>query len=141
MKPLVVIPCGAAKREYPCQAHEMYVGNYFKACLRWALRVTTPERVLILSAKYGLLPVDKVIAPYDVTFDDADCISKAEVRQQATAMGLLSESSVQVAAGKRYVDVTLAVWPHAVNVVDGRGRMGSQIKWLMNETKRLEAAQ
>jgi len=103
--------------------------------------VTTPERVLILSAKYGLLPVDKVIAPYDVTFDDADCISKAEVRQQATAMGLLSESSVQVAAGKRYVDVTLAVWPHAVNVVDGRGRMGSQIKWLMNETKRLEAAQ
>jgi hypothetical protein len=136
MNPLVIIPCGAAKRDYPCEAHEMYVGTYFRACLRWALSVTRPDRVLILSAKYGLLPLQQVIDPYDVTFGRDNSVTKDDVRRQATAMGLRAETDVLVAAGKRYVEVVKAVWPTAVNVVDGKGGMGHQISWLKREAAR-----
>ncbi len=133
MSALVIIPCGAAKRDYACQAHEMYVGTYFKACLRWALSATTPDRVLILSAKYGLLPLQQQIEPYDVTFGRDSSVTVDEVRRQATAMGLRAETKVLVAAGKRYVAMVQAVWPTARNVLDGKGGMGHQISWLTKE--------
>ena len=91
---------------------------------------------MILSAKYGLLPVQQVIAPYDVTFGRDNSVTVDDVRRQAIAMGLRAETDVLVAAGKRYVSVVKAVWPTAVNVVDGKGGMGHQISWLKREAAR-----
>lgn len=130
MRPLVIIPCGAAKRDTPSPAGDLYVGSYFKACKNYALSVTDPSRVLILSAKHGLTPMDKVLAPYDTTFGKPGCVTQAQVRQQAEAMGLLNEPSVYIAAGKRYSDMLRPIWPHAINVVAGLPGMGYQIQRL-----------
>lgn len=130
MKPLVIIPCGAAKRDTPQPAGDLYVGSYFKACKNYALSVTDPSRVLILSAKHGLVPLPKVLAPYDTTFGQPGCITQPQIAQQARDMGLLNEPSVYIAAGKRYAAMVRPIWPHAINVLEGTTGMGYQIQRL-----------
>jgi len=44
----------------------MYTSPLFKAGLRSA-RALKPDLILILSAKYGVLPLERHIAPYDLT--------------------------------------------------------------------------
>jgi hypothetical protein len=57
------------KQSYPCKAYEMYAPSslfskqyeYAKSCC---------DKVFIMSAKYGLLDVDSLIEPYDITLND-----------------------------------------------------------------------
>ena len=60
----VFISCGKKKREGMCRAIEMYIGNYFKAEANAAKALG--GKTWILSAKYGLLSPNDVIAPYDL---------------------------------------------------------------------------
>ena len=62
---IVVIGCGAAKRETPCPAADLYTGSLFKMAKRLALNIGCDW--YILSAKYGLLAPRKIIAPYEST--------------------------------------------------------------------------
>lgn len=66
--PWVVVGCGALKRPEPAPAIDLYVSNFARAAAAWALSVTTRDRVLVLSAKHGLVDADTVLAPYDVSF-------------------------------------------------------------------------
>lgn len=60
-----LVSCGKQKRNTPCCAKDMYTGTYFLLSRRY---VTTRTLVWgILSAKYGLLNPDDLIAPYDLT--------------------------------------------------------------------------
>ncbi len=67
----------------PAPAGELYVGGYHVACRRAAAVLTTPDRILILSALYGLLPLDRVIAPYDLRMGRPGSISPEALRRQA----------------------------------------------------------
>lgn len=63
-----LVACSAKKRTNACPARMMYQGNLFRAsslyvarfCARWA----------ILSAKYGLVLPDEIIAPYNRMLGD-----------------------------------------------------------------------
>ena len=66
--PWVVIGCGKAKRPTPAPAAELYTSTYITCAVRWARSVTTENRLLILSAKHGLIPGTQIIAPYDTSF-------------------------------------------------------------------------
>ena len=57
-------PCGSRKLDRPAPAGEMYVGSYDRACARAA--AARGGRVLIISAKHGLLDPATVIEPYDL---------------------------------------------------------------------------
>lgn len=60
---IAIIACGKAKIKGKHQAKDLYVGNFFKQCLKVAS--TKYDAYYIVSAKYGLLkPVD-VIEDYD----------------------------------------------------------------------------
>jgi hypothetical protein len=75
---LVVVNCTAAKADEPRPAGELYLGaSYlFARGAADALAARTPgARVVILSALHGLLELDAVVAPYDVTFGDAGAIT------------------------------------------------------------------
>ena len=64
---IVLISCSKTKASGKRAAEEMYQGALFKKSLEYAKAVLIPDRIYILSAKYGLLPLDRQIENYDTT--------------------------------------------------------------------------
>lgn len=65
---IVFIGCGARKRKEACKAKDMYIGPLFVKALQYAGTLNA-DRIYVLSAKYHLLSLDKVISPYDETLN------------------------------------------------------------------------
>lgn len=63
---IVFLSCVKTKRDEPCAAADMYTSDLFKKSLAYA-KSLRPERIYILSAKYGLLELDDLIEPYNQT--------------------------------------------------------------------------
>lgn len=61
--PVIVIQCGEAKRDEPAPARDLYVGQPFVMARDAAERDGRPW--LILSARHGLVPPNRILAPYD----------------------------------------------------------------------------
>jgi hypothetical protein len=97
-----VIPCGAAKADHATAAADLYTGSAFAHTLRAAqAEAAATERdlgattaVLILSAKYGLLALDDVVAPYDVKMGQPDSIGADALTAQAAALGIDYDTEV-----------------------------------------------
>src|SRR5687768_5388522 len=69
MSTIVLIPCASEKLPFRTKASELYTSPLFKLNLQYA-RQRQPDAIYILSAKYGLLPLDTEVEPYDVTLND-----------------------------------------------------------------------
>ena len=67
---LIVIPCSKQKQDRRAPLRELYTGPHFRAALAWALTVAPADRVLVLSALYGLRQLDDELSPYDYTIQD-----------------------------------------------------------------------
>jgi hypothetical protein len=136
---IIVIPCGAAKRKQPSPAYALYQGSYFKACLLWALSVSSKDRVFILSAKHGLLRLTDVVAPYDLKMGQPGSITPSRVREQAQALGVASQLAV-VLGGSLYVSCARQAFERSVALVEcmtGPTGMGHQIGWLKKNRRRI----
>lgn len=86
-----VIPCGGAKLDTPAPAAELYTGSMFRHTLTAAQAAPADgeqARILILSAKHGLVTLDTVLAPYDQRMDQPGSITAAEIAGQALALGI-----------------------------------------------------
>ncbi|MFF1450180.1 DUF6884 domain-containing protein [Streptomyces sp. NPDC058274] len=126
-KRLVVIACGGKKSDRPGKipADERYTGNYFRACLMAAEVMDGPT--MILSAKYGLLPLTEEIENYDVKWGGKGSIRLGAVREQVEALGL-EDAKVTVLGGERYVTAARQLWPDAEAPL--KGGIGQQLKQL-----------
>ena len=62
----VIIPCGNSKLDTAAPASEFYTGSMFQDSLRTARRLFSDDRIYIMSAKHGIVKLDKVLEPYDV---------------------------------------------------------------------------
>lgn len=63
---IALISCTSSKKDYTCRASEMYSPSpRFSLAYTYAKQVA--DVVYIISAKYGLLPKDQVIEPYNET--------------------------------------------------------------------------
>ncbi|GAA2717925.1 DUF6884 domain-containing protein [Micromonospora olivasterospora] len=122
---VVVVPCGSAKLDRPAPAGLMYTGSYHRACRRAADRLG--GRLVILSARYGLLDPDTVIEPYDLRMGQPGTVGVPTLRAQARRLGIDVAGSVTVLAGREYADAVSAVWPHAVRPLDGTRGMPEQM--------------
>lgn len=128
-RPVVVIGCGARKAPGPAVAEALYTGPYFRACLSAALSLTTRDRVLVLSARHGLLRLDDgPIAPHDLRMGDPGAVTASEVSAQARALGLAGEAVVAL-CGARYAAVVAQVWPRTRTPLAGLG-IGRQLHQL-----------
>ncbi|WUH91733.1 hypothetical protein OG900_17525 [Streptomyces sp. NBC_00433] len=132
---LIVIPCGARKLDVRARAADMYTGSYHRACRR-AAEALRPDRVLILSARYGLLGLDDEIDPYDTPHGAADAVSAAVLREQAARRGIERLDPVVVLGGARHVALAKAVWPHALTPLSGTRGMGEQVARLAAMARR-----
>ena len=79
MKKIVLLSCVSKKSPHKTKAKDLYISPLFVGSLRYA-RSLKPDDILILSAKYGLLELDKEIDPYDMTLKD---MSPAQARAWA----------------------------------------------------------
>ena len=68
MGKIVLISCVSKKLSNPVKASDLYVSSLFKKNLAYAKKIN-PDKIYILSAKYGLLSLDQVISPYNVTLN------------------------------------------------------------------------
>jgi cytoplasmic iron level regulating protein YaaA (DUF328/UPF0246 family) len=61
---IALISCVKTKQSKPCKASEMYISSWFKSAYRYAIE-QKPDKIFILSAKYGLLDQDEIIETYE----------------------------------------------------------------------------
>lgn len=123
---LVVIPCGSRKLGRRARAADMYVGSYHRACRR-AADALQPDRLLILSARYGLLDLDDVIDPYDTPHGAAGAITDRDLLEQATLRHIVRLDPVVALGGARHAGLARTIWPHARTPLAGTRGMGEQM--------------
>ncbi|MFE0510773.1 DUF6884 domain-containing protein [Streptomyces sp. NPDC058964] len=123
---LVVIPCGSRKLGRSARAADMYVGSYHRAC-RAAADALRPDRLLILSARYGLLDLDDVIEPYDTPHGSAGAMAARALWDQATVRDIVNLDPVVALGGARHVSLVRTIWPHARTPLAGTRGMGRQM--------------
>lgn len=66
-KTVVLVSCVKSKRSQPSNVRDLYISTLFKGASAYAEVIG--DRWFILSAKYGLLDPDQVIAPYEKTLN------------------------------------------------------------------------
>ncbi len=105
--PAVVIPCCANKTAGAAPAEKLYDSDHFRFTLRaaQARAEVIGARVWVLSARHGLVPLDRVIEPYDVTFGDPDAVTTDWVHGQLCVFGI---SHVEALLPRRYLSVLSA---------------------------------
>lgn len=69
MKKIVLISCVSKKLSHKAKAENLYISPLFKYILEYA-KSLSPDSIFILSVKYGLLPLDKEIEPYNKTLKE-----------------------------------------------------------------------
>ncbi|WP_433346010.1 DUF6884 domain-containing protein [Micromonospora sp. CA-111912] len=122
---LVIVGCGGAKLDRPAPAGRMYTGSYHQACRRAADRLG--GRLLILSARYGLITPDTWIEPYELRMGQTGAVTVPTLRAQARRLGIDSAGTVTVLAGRDYADAVSAIWPHAARPLDTARGIGPQM--------------
>lgn len=127
---VVVIPCGGKKRPGRWKAGMLYQGIYFQEALAAALRLTTKDRIFILSGKHGLLRLDQEVDSYEQRIDAPGAITAHAVAEQAAALGIDREPSVVVLAGSVYAGIVKTIWPDAQTPLLGLDGLGGQRKYL-----------
>ena len=66
MSKVILISCVSLKRNVKCEAQYLYISPLFVKSLQYA-KLQNPDKIFILSAKYGLVKCDDIIEPYNVT--------------------------------------------------------------------------
>lgn len=104
-KQIALVSCVKMKQPYPCAVREMYVSPLFMKSRTYA--EVHADHWFILSAKYGLVEPDEVIAPYEKTLNNAGVSERREwarrVHAQLESRGVLQQGvSFVWLAGAKY---------------------------------------
>lgn len=136
MTDVYLISCTKAKQRYTCPAEQMYApSELFRGSLAYALKQTGNDRsrIFILSAKYGLLPLDREIETYDETLTGKPW---TEIKAWGSDVysGLkerfdLKKTNFIMLAGRAYTDPLRAYLPNITEPLQGMP-MGVRIQWL-----------
>ncbi|HYW93073.1 MAG TPA: hypothetical protein VFA95_11560 [Gammaproteobacteria bacterium] len=136
MSKVVLIACAAKKRERPAPARELYQSSLFRLSLAYAERLR-PDAIHILSAKHGLVDLDQLLAPYDLTLNALPYRSV-----KAWAQGALEELADRYElardvfvflAGTKYRKYLIPELAHAEVPLEGL-TIGRQLRWLAERT-------
>lgn len=108
-----VVPCGAGKATLPAPARDLYTGSMFRHVFANAERCARldeeygrgPARVLILSAKHGLIEPDAVVAPYDLKMGGPGSVTAATIAYQAHELGIRWRDEVHTMLPRQYFKV------------------------------------
>lgn len=139
---VALIGCARQKQTVPCPARELYAPSALFS-LSYAYARSLTDRIYILSAKYGLVPEDAMIAPYDETLNgmstDARRAWAEGVLERLGAVCDLREDPFIILAGRDYYEYLL---PELGNVTLPLGNLplGKRIELLHRLNTRFDEA-
>lgn len=143
MSTIVILSCTKSKLDKPSQAQDLYSASpMFKKTLEYG-KSLKPDKMYILSAKHFLVPLNKVLAPYDKTLKEMPKDEKnawgEKVISQMKASGINIEKDKFIfLTGSEYMKPLLQYIPEG-NIekpMEGR-RMGERLQWLNSQIKKL----
>jgi hypothetical protein len=137
MQTVYLIACCARKQSHPAPASELYASALFHKSL--AVARQTGNDIWILSARYGLLALDSVIAPYDETLAH---MSPAARKQWAVRVAgalreryRLADTHFVFLAGQRYAGELLPSLPNTLCPLAGL-RIGQLLQFLQRQLQK-----
>jgi len=141
MSTIVLLSCTKSKLNKPSQAQDLYSASpTFKKTLEYG-KSLKPDKMFILSAKHYLVPLTKVLAPYDKTLKEMPKDKKnawgVEVIKQMKAYGIHPETDNFIfLTGTEYMKPLLDAIPSKnIETPMAGKRMGERMKWLNQQIK------
>jgi hypothetical protein len=132
MKKIVLISCVSKKLSQEAKAKDLYISQLFKLNLAYAYKLN-PDKIFILSAKYGLLKLETTIEPYEMTLNT---MSSSAVKEWAELVlaDLKKEADLQsdkiiFLAGERYRRYLIPALTHYEVPLSGLP-IGKQLQYL-----------
>ena len=141
MSTIVLLSCTKSKLDKPSQAQDLYSASpTFKKTLEYG-KSLKPDKMYILSAKHYLVPLTKVLAPYDKTLKEMPKDEKEawgeKVLSQMKQVGINPEKDHFVfLTGTEYMKPLLKYIPENNTEMPMSGkRMGERMQWLNQQIK------
>jgi len=143
MSTIVLLSCTKSKLDKPSQAQDLYSASpMFKKTKEYGLSLK-PDKIYILSAKHFLVPMTKVLSPYDKTLKEMPKDEKnawgEKVISQIKSLGISPEKDKFIfLTGSEYMKPLLQYIPsgNIEKPMEGK-RMGERLQWLNNQIKKL----
>lgn len=133
---IVFISCVKNKNEYPCTARDMYVSDLFKKSLSYAESLTESSNIYILSAKYGLLELNRQIEPYELTLNTMNKKQRKEwadkVLMQCKGKGISFDEETMFLCGKKYREFLMNEFTNSIAPLEHLG-IGKQLAFYNKE--------
>jgi len=102
---IVLISCVSKKLSCKAKAKDLYISPLFRVNLQYAQQFS-PQKIFILSAKYGLVQLDEEIEPYDITLNRMSTSERkdwaANVISQLQKYCDLKNDHFVILAGEKY---------------------------------------
>jgi len=139
-KKIVLISCASKKLAYKSKAEDLYISTLFRFSLAYAKKLK-PDKIFILSAKYGLLNLNDEIATYNETLNNKS-VSDIETWAEKVVSKLGKIANLQndifiFFAGKKYREYILPQIRYYKIPLKGL-RIGEQLKFLKNKLEQTE---
>lgn len=145
MATIALVACAKTKEARATYAASLYKSALFRKSLLFGL--SNADRTYILSAKHGLLALDAVVAPYDVTLKNLSSQDRAawsrRVSEQLKTI-IKSRDRVIVLAGREYFRgllIPLAETKCKVEFPLDDLSMGNRLRHLINLNKEISLSQ
>ncbi|MBA7706221.1 hypothetical protein ES703_115071 [subsurface metagenome] len=140
MKKIVLISCASKKLAFKSKAEDLYISTLFKLSLAYAKKLK-PDKIFILSAKYGLLNLNDEIATYNETLNnksvgDIEIWAKKVVIDLGKMVNLKNDMFVFL-AGKKYREYILPYIRYYEIPLEGL-RIREQLKFLKNKLEKTD---
>lgn len=134
MKKIVLLSCVKTQRAYTTFVRNLYCSTFFSKCLRYAESLN-PDKILVLSSRYGLLRLDEEKAPYDVELRTKTAKERREWAEQVIA-ALKEESDINndhfvLLAIDLYLEYIQSSLTHKEIPMQGL-KQGEKLQWLNN---------
>jgi cytoplasmic iron level regulating protein YaaA (DUF328/UPF0246 family) len=130
---IALISCVSKKCLYKTEAKNMYTSSLFVKSLKYANDILKPNRIFILSAKYGLLNINEKIEPYNETLNDKNQKEKREwannVINQLMKEGNINNDRFIFLAGKNYYENLILSLPNNEILMENL-QIGKRLQWL-----------
>ncbi len=135
MSKVVLISCASKKLSDKAPAKDLYISPWFKMNLSFA-RSLKPDKIYILSAKHGLLDLEKEIEPYDQTLNAMKSFEikqwAEKVREQMKGKIDFENDEIVFLAGTKYRKYLLPFFRKVSIPLEGLG-IGKQLQYLKNK--------
>jgi hypothetical protein len=141
MAKIVLLSCTKSKLDKPSQAQDLYSASpMFRKTLEYS-KSLRPDKMFILSAKHHLVPLTKVLEPYDKTLKEMSSEEKKvwadEVIKQMKNQGLnLEKDQFIFLTGSEYMKPLVGYITNVESPMNGK-RMGERLQWLNSQINKL----